>query len=229
MLPGSAVLCIELSRQAAAHLTNTESDWLRRAGVLIGVSGTILATPDGIASACQTAKTWPRRSWTAIKRVFAGGKGVVHAAAASGTVHISGSATAEAWRPWEEDASDSDKIDILHRQVEKLRDLARAADKAIGEVRVDLRRELNEVERRLGESHRRLAEDVQSERRHGSRVDARGFGPIALSIILTGISGELADIPAVGWSVLGIAVIWTGMAARNWWPDFSRALSSEQP
>lgn len=228
MLPVPGVLYIvEVSGQGGAHLANTESDWLRRAGVLIGVAGTILATPGGVASLWLTARKRATALWARIKRLLRRRDGAVDLGGAVSTSKIDGTATVEPWQPWIEDAPVDRKVEILHIQVGMLQERIRDAQQAMRLVETTLRGELGNVKRRLNESHQRLAEDIEAERRRSSRVDARGLAPIAFSIILAGIPDELAAVSVLGWCVLGVAITVTLLVARSWWPDFRQALKNE--
>jgi hypothetical protein len=49
-----------LSRQPS----NTEADWIRRAGVLVAIAGTAIAAPDGVASIWHGIMHALQRGWT---------------------------------------------------------------------------------------------------------------------------------------------------------------------
>jgi hypothetical protein len=116
------------------------------------------------------------------------------------------------------------KIDILHRQVDLLHqevsDLHTQVDRDVAE----LRKETQEAEERVTLQLQQLASQLRGERIETSRVDARGFGPIAGGIILTGLSDELANIAVFGWLVVIIFVGWIIAASRGWLRDYKEAL-----
>jgi hypothetical protein len=65
---------------------------------------------------------------------------------------------------------------------------------------------------------------MRGERSQASHVDARGLGPVALGIVLTGIPDELAKIPVMGVTLIAIAVGWAAYMIPGWKRDFTRAL-----
>lgn len=82
-----------------------------------------------------------------------------------------------------------------------------------------------EAESRITGQLQHLASRLSHERTRGSRVDARGLGPIAWGIILTCLADELAGGAVVGWLAVVIAVAWVVRVVRGWLRDFNEGLS----
>jgi len=112
---------------------------------------------------------------------------------------MSGRARASKWREWLPRADTDLKIDILHRQIDILREQINELQKQINWTGDDLHRRIQEAETRIAGQLQRLASELRGERSQASHVDARGFGPIALGIILTGLPDELAATAWVGY------------------------------
>jgi hypothetical protein len=203
----------------------TASDVLRWIGVAVAVAGVVLTTPDGIASARRTVKDRRRQAWAAAKRMLRRPGGVVGVGglAAKGMT-MTGRGHVDVWQPWREEACDPTKIDILHKQVVMLKgridELRKQADRTADE----LRKEIHEAEGRVTGDVQQLTGEFRSQRTQSSRVDARGLGPIALGIILTGLPDELARMEPLGWLIAAVAIIWTFMVFPSWWRDYKRAM-----
>jgi hypothetical protein len=74
-----------------------------------------------------------------------------------------------------------------------------------------VRFELRDVESRLDSAHGQMARQLETRERQAAQIDARGLWPVGFGIILTGIPGQLAEAPAAGWTVVGLAVLTTVM------------------
>jgi hypothetical protein len=139
---------------------------------------------------------------------------------------VSGRGYVDKWQPWRPHANVDQRIDILHEQVdilvERVDGLRRQMDRADDE----LRREIKVAETRVADQVRELAFDVRGERSQASRVDARGLGPIALGIFLTGLPDELAKYAWLGYLFIAGSVYWVAAASRSWLRDYERAISS---
>jgi hypothetical protein len=89
----------------------------------------VTATPDGIASLWRSVKARHLKVLAFAKRQLQRLRGRTgqthHATAHPGTVTTTGNASAEVWRDWQEDADTDEKIAILHRQVDILRESSR--------------------------------------------------------------------------------------------------------
>jgi hypothetical protein len=120
------------------------------------------------------------------------------------------------------------KIEILRQRVDLLQEEISNLERQIDRTGDDLRRELREAERRVIAQVQELAAEVRGERSRSSRVDARGFGPIALGIILTGLPGELAAVPDgwLGCVIVAVAVLWIVRVSPRWREDFTQALQN---
>jgi hypothetical protein len=131
----------------------------------------------------------------------------------------------ERWHPWREDATSDEKIDIMHRQADILRDHIRGLLQYVDGIDNQLQSGLKDTGGRLRSELQQLASDLRGERNQASRVDARGLGPIALGIILTGLPDELAAVAAVGWLAITGAILWTVAVSPSWLRDYRRALA----
>jgi hypothetical protein len=218
---------IEIAR-TTAHTGVAESDVIRRIGVAVAVAGVILATPDGIASAWLSVKMGHRTAIAVGRRLLrlrdhTVGRGGVALARMS----LGGRAHGHRWREWLPRAGPLLKIDILHQQVEILLEEINKLHAQIDQTGDNLRKEIREAEGRVMAQVRQLAAEMQGERTQASRVDARGFGPIALGIIMTGLSGELAAVPPggwLGWLAITVALFWIVRASPGWLRDYRQAL-----
>jgi hypothetical protein len=141
---------------------------------------------------------------------------------------VAGRGYVDTWMPWSETARADAKIEILHQQADELRrrldDLRTRFD---GDINL-LQREIREAESRIAGQIRQLASEMRGERSQASHVDARGLGPVALGIVLTGVPNELAKVPVVGVTFIAIAVGWTAYMVPGWKRDFTRALKESR-
>lgn len=224
MIPDPCCTIIKVVR-VVANPGVTTSDVLRWIGVSIAVAGVALSTPDGIASAWLTLKDRCLRTWATAKRILRrpGGSVIVGGVTAK-AMAMAGRGYVDVWQPWREEAWEPTKIDILHKQVVILKrqidELRRQADRTADE----LRKEIHEAEGRVTGHIRQLTGKLRSQRTQSSRVDARGLGPIALGIILTGLPGELANIQPLGWLIAAVAIIWTVKVFPSWGRDYKQAV-----
>ncbi len=141
---------------------------------------------------------------------------------------MAGRGYVEAWQPWLEVASDGEKLDILHRQVDFLHDQTGELRGQIDRTADELRKEIREAEGRVIGEVRQLFSELRGERSQASRVDARGLGPIALGIILTGLPDELAAAAPVGWLAVAMALVWTAVVSPSWLRDYRQALENSK-
>jgi hypothetical protein len=200
VIPGPLVIVIEVAHSAADPGV-TESDVIRWVGVVIAVVGAILATPEGIASIWLYLKQQQRKLRVLAKRLLRHptrvvGQGGVMVARST----MSGTAHASPWQPWLPLADADSKIEILHKQVdflqEEINQLRRQMDRTSG----DLTKKIREAEDRVRGLVEQLSSELRGERRQASRVDARGLGPIALGIVLTGLRTSFQPSPLWdGW------------------------------
>lgn len=227
--PCPFVIGIQVVRTAAKPGV-TESDVFRWIGVTVAVAGVILATPDGIAATWLLVKGRSRRAWALGRRLLGRPGPVTSGTAALATLTTQGRARAYKWQPWREDARADVKIDILHRQVDLLLEQISELHSLLDRIGDGLRKEVSEAEGRTTDQVRQLAAELRGERSRASRVDARGFGPIALGIILTGLPDELAATPDgwLGWLTVAVAAIWILSVLPSWLRDYRQALENNR-
>jgi hypothetical protein len=219
----------------AAHVVAapgpTESEVLRWIGVAIAVAGTILATPDGIASAWHFTKRWNRKMSVLGRRLLRRPKKIVgFGGVVLGKSKLGGSVFAHKWQPWLPRADADLKIDILHKQVDILQQEIAKLDAKIDQSGSDLRKEIQAAEERVLGQMRQLESEFRGERTTSSRVNARGLGPVALGIILTGLPDELADFAPggwLGWLAVGVGVLWVICVSPSWLRDYRQALEDK--
>jgi hypothetical protein len=211
----------------------TLSDAIRWIGVAVAVAGVVLATPDAIPSGWRSTANWlanRRREANELARRLLR-RPVTRVGAGQTSISITSTCTGRRvweWSAWPEDAGTDGKIAVLHQHADELRNHLDGLDATLTTNVVTLRGEIGEAESRLEGRIQKLVSEINGERSRASHVDARGFGPIALGVILTGIPDELAKILAVGAIVTAIAVSWTVGAIPGWWRDFSQALGENR-
>jgi hypothetical protein len=226
VVPVPCAVVIEVVR-SAANPGVSESDVIRWVGVFVAVAGIVLATPDGIASSWCWVKDRHRRAWAIAGRLLRRpGQIVLRGGVSLGRMSLNGKAYAHGWQPWQENARATVKIDILHHQVNILLEQINELRIQIDRSGDDLRKEIREAEGRVTGQVRQLALELSGERSQASRVDARGLGPIALGIIMTGLPDELATVAVVGWLTVAGAVIWIVGVSGGWLRDYRQALES---
>jgi hypothetical protein len=132
----------------------------------------------------------------------------------------------DTWKPWAEEATATEKLDILRQQSEELSrridDLRSQADRDRGSTQKGIR----EAENRLAAGIRQVGLELSGERRQASHVDARGLLPVGLGIVLTGLPDELAKVPALGGLVVAAAAISIACVFRGWLRDLHQALKT---
>jgi hypothetical protein len=142
---------------------------------------------------------------------------------------MSGKAHVYKWQAWLPRADERLQIDILHQQIELLLEQVNELRAQADRTTEDLRKEIREAESRATYQVRQLASELRGERSQASRVDARGLGPIAFGIILTGLPDELAACaPLLGWTIVVVAVIWIAVISPDWLSDLRRALENSK-
>ena len=204
-----------------------ESDFIRWVGVAVAVVGGVLATPDGVASVWRWVKQRHGSVMALARRMLRRPRDVtVQLGPTLGTMSFGGRGYVDKWQPWLPHANVDQRIDVLHEQVDILVDRINELRKQIDQAGDDLQKNLKEAETRVTKQVRELAADVRGERSQASRVDARGLGPIALGIVLTGLTDELATFAWVGYAFIAGSVIWVVAASPSWLRDYRRAISS---
>lgn len=223
MLP-PVVIMTEVVRPAVVSGV-TESDVIRWIGVTVAVAGAILATPEGIASFWQFVKRRNKKMVASARRLLRLPRGAnVYLEPAHGHITTSGRAHASKWQEWLPLVDPDLKIAILHGQVDILREQVNGLWAQIDQANNDLQKKVGEAEARVMSEVRQLASELRGERSQSSRVDARGFGPIALGIVLTGLPDELARVAPVGWLFIAVSLLWTAGVLPSWLRDYRRAL-----
>lgn len=227
VVPGLGVIAI-MAEHTAAGPSLTNSDVIRWIGVAIAVAGIILATPGGIASAWHSTKRWNRKMRALGRRLLRRPQQITGSVGAIlARLNLSGSAFAHKWQRWLPRAGPDLKIDILHQQVEILLEEIGKLHAKVDQIGRDLRKEIQEAEERVMGQVRRVESEFHGERTRASRVDARGLGPIACGIILTGLPDELAGVAPdgwLGWLVVAVGTLWVIRVTPNWLGDYKQAL-----
>ena len=129
----------------------------------------------------------------------------------------------DVWQPWRQEACDPTKIDILHKQVVMLKGRINELRKEPIAPPTSSEKEIHEAEGRVTGHVQQLTGEFRGQQAQPSHVDARGLGPIALGIILTGLADELASVDPLGWLIAAVAIIWTFMVFPSWWRDYKQA------
>lgn len=178
----------------------------------VALAGVVIASPDGVAEAWRefTAVRGRVRDWLARLVPFVHGRPVTVALHAADFGVAAESLSVVVCRDWEPEASDARKIEVLHQQVDLLISEVGRLRNDVGEQVSGLRAEVRQAETGLRREHAGLASRVEQRARRSARVDARGLWPVWFGILLTGIPGEMAAVPAVGWTALAVAVGVTG-------------------
>jgi hypothetical protein len=225
--PDPGFIVIEVVRRAAQPGL-TKSDVFRWAGVAVGVAGAVLATPHGIASLWRAGQRWHRKAMALGRRLLRRPPHTVaHAGLASGSASTGGSARGFRWQPWLPRAGADLKTEILHQQVDSLLVQVGELNAQMDQNDLNVQAEIRKTEERIVSQIRQLESDIRGERTQASQVDARGFGPIAFGILLTGIPDELAGIPPegwLGWLIVAIAGYWIIRVSPRWLRDYQQAL-----
>jgi hypothetical protein len=205
----------------------TESDIIRWVGVAVAVAGAVLATPDGIASLWRFIKQRHGKVLAFVRHLLRLRRdAVVHGVTATGHMTMGGRAHVSKWQPWLPRADGHLKIEILHKQVDIMLEQLNELRIQSYKISDDLEKKIMEAETRVVGQVRQLSSELRGERSQASRVDARGLGPIALGIVLTGLPDELATMAAVGWLAIAASLLWTAAATPSWLRDYRRALES---
>ncbi len=190
-----------------------EADWIRWAGVVIAVTGALIATPDGTRVAWHwitRAGNWTRdrlaRYLPFLHRMSHGElKSAADAGASAEPMSVSRRIE------WNTRARDKDKIELLHQQVELLGQQLTDVRQEIRGVEAALRSALERAEVRQQDAYQQLTGRIEARERRAARVDAHGIWPIGAGIFLTGLPDELAAVAVLGW--LSIAA---GIALTFW-------------
>jgi hypothetical protein len=124
-------------------------------------------------------------------------------------------------QPWEPDADDQRKLEVLRIQHDLLLENVRRLRTEGFQRLADLQNDLSAAEARVRAMHEEMARTLAAKDRLAAQIDARGLWPIGFGILLTGIPAELAYHPVLGIAVTALGVIltvtlaWAGMMARR--------------
>jgi hypothetical protein len=213
---------------AATHpappLGNTESDWIRRIGVLIGLIGAVIAAWNGATWLARETRDFVTKWWRRVRGQLAylwlrilrkPTTRHIALAAAAGGMAMSGTAQMRAsGLAWHPGASADEKADILHKEILKIYERINELDQAVrsnhAEVKALVEAQVSEVR----EAHRKLEALLAAKERQETRVDGRGLLLVAAGILLTGIPDELAHYAALGLTITGLAVCLTAVIIR---------------
>jgi hypothetical protein len=225
--PDSGAIVIEVVRRAASPGV-TKSDVLRWVGVGVAVAGAVLATPHGIASLWRAALRWHRKALAFGRRLLRRQHHVVgQGGLVMGPMSMTGKFNTYKWQRWLPRAGVDLKIEILHEQVDILLERINRLYALVDQNEVSLRAEIRKTADGITRQIRQLESDLRGERTQASQVDARGFGPIALGIVLTGIPDELAGVTPggwLGWLVVAVSGYWIVRVSPQWLRDYRQAL-----
>ena len=219
---------IEVLNPAAAPGVN-EADFIRWVGVAVAVAGAFLATPEGIAAGWRIFGHQSSKVLTIARSLLRRPNNVTLTGRAMlGATAVGGRAYASKWQPWRSEATTWMKVDILHKQVDILVERVDELRRYVDQTGDGLQQNIREAEARVAGQIRDLASELRGERSQVSRVDARGLGPIALGIVLTGLPDELATVAGVGYAAIGVSVLWTFLALPSWLRDYKHAIASAE-
>lgn len=226
VIPGPHFIVIQVV-STPANPGVTLSDWIRWIGVGVALAGIALATPDGIAAAWLWLRSGLRKASTRIKRwIGRPERIVVSGHVTSPSIGFAGQGYVDTWEPWAEEATATEKLDILRQQSEELShridNLRTQADRD----RSSTQKGIREAESRLAARIRQVGLELSGERSQTSHVDARGLLPVGLGIVLTGLPDELAKVPAVGGLLVAAAAISIVCVFRGWLQDLQLALKT---
>jgi hypothetical protein len=209
---------------SAPPLGSTESDWIRRVGVFIGLTGAVIAAWNGAAWLVREIRDFVTKWWRKSRGQLAylwlrlrhkPTTRHVTDVEAAGAMSMSSAAKVRAsgfvWHPA---ASADGKADVLHREIIKVHECINELDQTVrtshAEVKALVEVQVSEVRK----AHRELEAILAAKERHEIRADGRGLILVAAGIVLTGIPGELARYPA-GWTITALAVCLTAVVVRG--------------
>ena len=208
MSPVVAEICACLPHVAPAISAGPESDWIRRAGVVVALAGACEAAPAGTAAVLAAVSTrvrrWARAAWAVFRRQPP--KPPVEITAAGG-VTLKMHTVLATGETWDESAPLQEQTAALHAWMQQLAariaNLERAAVAQTEALRAELQGELAQVRA----AHEALAGRIARMEDSNTRIDARGVPVVAFGILLTGISAELAAWPPLGWASTAAGII----------------------
>lgn len=201
--------------------------------MIVGVAGVAIAAPDAMALVVGWLARRLRALRALLARVipFLRHDVNVDLPTARGKVGATVSMTLKKFQingdvlVWDSEASADAKADLLHEQLLKVFAKITEVRQDVNEARQEatagdaaLRERLEARVGELAAESQQMRQWLEARDRRAARVDARGLFPIALSIVMTGISVDLANISWLGWIfVLGApaATFWIGLRVRS--------------
>jgi hypothetical protein len=222
------LVCAHLNGTAAVvgpfTRNSGEADWVRRVGVLVGHIGAVIAARNGVVWLVRDIREHVRSGWRrrapgppALRpprppdsrgpRPGADG----HPAAPRARDEV---AALVGEFTWHREAPPDEKAEVLRTEVIKVHRRVTELDQAFYARHAELR---TLVETKVGEFvdvHRTVRTLLDERDRHQSAVDGRGMLLVAVGILLTGLPGELAYYPALGWVAIALSVLLTSVVAK---------------
>ncbi|MDN4611461.1 hypothetical protein [Arthrobacter burdickii] len=160
-------------------------------GVLVGLAGAILASPDG-------SRQFVRASWRWVRSLFGPRSPSVESATgqASGGVRTEG--TAYGVKPWDEHTTLKTRIDMLLTRIEQLEGTLVQVKAELGNRIDSLGAQISELTSALDQAKQELHRRIDTNEKRAAEIDAFGLPVIGLGIFLSGVPDELAAAPWVG-------------------------------
>jgi hypothetical protein len=203
----------------------TEADWIRWAGVAVGMIGAVVVAPAGTlvivgqaAAAARRMLTWARSKlarwipWLRRDATVHGVTATAHLSAGGGAV-ATGRASVYGGSPEQQIAQLREELQEIWGELREARSEARDNHAALS-ARVD--RETGQ----LRSEHQALTEELKAERRRDAQIDARGLPLIGLGILLAGVPDGLAVVGWLGWAVVAFSAclaVWLGVWPAGAW------------
>lgn len=186
--------------------------------MIVGVGGAAIAAQDAVAKYLRRLGQRPRATTAAIARPLRRrwhvdevtteppATQVLRTGAAAGTAAVAGVVDSLSWHPDESPAARDRRLyesllkafGAIADANSKIGNLASSTAASDAEQRATIQTSTRKLQTAIDELHAGL----RAREEHAVRVDARGLGPIALSIIMTGIPDDLARISWLGWVVV---------------------------
>jgi len=196
----------------------TESDWVRRVGVLVALVGTLVAAPEGTVLIGRwiwaVLRVIGQRIRVLLARFLPFLRRGANVQGVAGSVNVrfpslSMRASGLKLLP---DADLKERVDLLDEhivrafgEIEKVRQEAAAGD---AELRRIIEQQAGEL-RASVEAHQAVHAAAQ---RQAAQVDARGVVLIGAGVVMTWVPDGLAAFPWSGWLVIALALAGTAWA-----------------
>jgi len=175
----------------------------------VGVTGTLVATSNGVALIATRASRWFVNGARWITKRVAELRGKSSSVTAlAGTAESTSSANAALVQikpGWDRNAPIDVRVDFVHEEVSEVRRDVEQLRRDSGERHSRLDQKVESLANEIRTDLRELTERVERAERNAARVNAWGFPLIGLGIVMTGVPGGLADVPPVGWLFVVLA------------------------